>query len=217
MALAFAVFVASMTAVAATPEKTMVILGASYAADWPIQQLGVMRVVNKGVGGDESHRMLARFGDDVVAHKPSTVLIWGFINDVFRSPHDSIDATLERTRQNVAAMVEQARKNGIHPILATEVTITTRKGIKASITRMIAKLLGKKGYHDYVNGHVRAVNEWMRGYANQQGIPLLDFEQVLARTDGEREPRYAVEDGSHLSAQAYDALTAYAAKTFIGQ
>ena len=39
-------------------------------------------VVNKGIGGQTTSQMLARFNDDVLSHDPNWVIIWGGVNDV---------------------------------------------------------------------------------------------------------------------------------------
>jgi lysophospholipase L1-like esterase len=190
-------------------DKTMVILGASYAAGWKIESLAGMRVVNKGVGGEETRDMLARFDRDVVAQRPQRVLLWGFINDVFRAPADRVDEKLAQARANFVAMVERARARGITPILATEVTIRRQAGIRETVLYYVGPLLGKQSYQDRVNTRIREVNIWLRDFAKQQGLQLLDFEAVLANRAGERAAEFAVEDGSHLSAAAYEALSQY--------
>lgn len=187
----------------------IVVFGASYAKNWSIRELDGLRVINKGVGGDETRGMLARFDGDVVASRPSAVLIWGFINDIFRSPRDQLASTSRHTRGNILNMLDKARKAGIRTILATEVTITSPAGFKEALARWYGSLRGKEGYHGYVNRYVRETNVWIRAVAAEQHIPLLDFEMVLDDGNGERRREYATEDGSHLSAAAYAALTAY--------
>ena len=56
--------------------RSLVILGASYAYGWGTPALpGYDRVINRGVGGEETGDMLKRFAADVVAAKPDAVLI----------------------------------------------------------------------------------------------------------------------------------------------
>jgi len=201
--------VAASAGTGATSGKVMVILGASYAQDWKADSLAGMRVVNKGLTGEETHKVLARFDSDVVSQKPQAVLLWGFINDIFRAPRADMPAVLTRTRANITAMVERARKHKITPILATEVTIRRPAGIVQTAQHFVGRLLGKTSYQDFVNGHVREVNAWMREYGREQGIQVLDFERLLADENGERAKQYAVDDGSHVSTAAYEQLAAY--------
>lgn len=190
-------------------EPVMVIIGASYAKDWDIRSLGDFRVVNKGAGGEQTHQMRARFTQDVIAHRPSAVLIWGFINDIFRSPRENVPAKLAQTRENLEAMINLANSAGIRPILATEVFITSPDQISEKLFAWFGKLRGKQGYQDFVNANVRTVNIWIRAFAKERKITVLDFELALADENGERQRRFATEDGSHLSAEAYAALTEY--------
>lgn len=203
----------------AMPETTdaagdkIVLIGASYARGWEPAGFAGLPVVNKGKGGEETHQMLARFDEDVIAERPRAVIIWGFINDIFRSSPDELEAKLVRSKQNLTAMIDSASAHGITPILATEVTITTKDKLSERLMGMVAGLMGKQGYHDYVNGYVRETNRWVRETAKERGLKLLDFEHVLADGNGERRREYASPDGSHLTPAAYRALTDYVAQS----
>lgn len=187
--------------------KTLVIIGASYAKGLNPKEVAGYQVVNKGVNGEQSFEMLARFETDVVALKPNAVLIWGFINDIFRGDAAQIDQIVKRTRESTAAMVAMAKKAGITPILATEVTIRGREGWKEAAQELVASVLGKSSYQDYVNKHVRETNQWIREMAAQERIQLLDFEKVLADSRGVRKKAFSKSDGSHISEAGYEALT----------
>lgn len=191
--------------------QTMVLIGASYAGGWdPGRPIAGYRLVNKGVNGQQSFEMLARFEADVIGLHPDVVIIWGFINDVFRSDRAQIDQTLKRTRESIAAMVALARKAGIKPVLATEVTIRSKHGLIETVETMVGKLLGKSSYQDYINGHVLEINRWIGDLATREGIVLLDLEAVLSDPQHERRKEYSRPDGSHISARGYEALTQYA-------
>lgn len=205
----------SMPGRSANPAK-IVIIGASYAKDWNPTRLAGLTVINRGVGGEQTHEMLARFDRDVLAAAPKAVLIWGFINDIFRSSPDQIEPKLVATRKNLAAMAERARARGVVPVLATEVTLPVRDGWKERIAGWVGSLRGKQGQQEYVNGHVMEVNRWIRQYATDRKITVLDFEKVLANEQGQRRSEYASEDSTHLSARGYEALTDYVGRTNLG-
>ncbi len=63
---------------------------------------------------------------------------------------------------------------------------------------------------DYINGHVAAVNGWLRQVAQREGLALLDLQPVLADGAGRRRPEFSQPDGSHITQRGYDALTSYA-------
>jgi lysophospholipase L1-like esterase len=199
---------------------TVVILGASYAKGWS-PAFGSIRIVNAGREGDESWQMLERFEHDVLSNQPRAVILWGFINDIFRSRRGDIAATLSRTRATITKMVEMSQERSIEPVLATEVTIRGPKTWRETAGSLLARLLRRQSYQDYINAHVSATNVWIRDLAASRKIALLDFERALAATDGRRQYEFAADDGSHVSADGYEALTDFAmpvlAERFCGQ
>ena len=189
---------------------SMVLIGASYAGGWLLERpIAGYRMINKGVNGQQSFEMLARFERDVLVLRPNAVIIWGFINDIFRSDPSQIDQTLRKTRESILSMVELARKAGIMPILATEVTVRSKDGWVEAFESLIGKALGKSSYQDYINGHVVETNRWIRDTATRDGILLLDLEAVLADQQGLRRKEFSQPDGSHISKRGYEALTQY--------
>ena len=198
-------------------DACLVIIGASYAGAWPIDELLGCKVINAGIDGNQSFEMEQRFDDDVIAHDPEYVLIWGFINDIFRADPEKMDAALQRIREGFEAMVTRARQQGIKPVVATEITIREQAGWDKRIMGMIGRLMGKTSYQSFINGHVMSTNQWLRGYAREQGLQLLDLEKLLADEDGSRQAPYATDDGSHLTDAAYRAMTQYARKQLVRQ
>lgn len=187
----------------------VVVLGASYAKGWTAEG-APFRMLNAGREGEESWKMLERFDRDVVQAGATHVILWGFINDIFRSPRQDIDATTERTRRTIQEMVAQARAHSIEPILATEITIRGPKTFTEAAGSWLARLLGRSSYQDFINARVKETNEWIRSLAATDTLQLLDFERVLADADGRRTYQFAADDGSHVSAAGYQALTQYA-------
>lgn len=190
--------------------KSIVVLGASYVAGWqPDKPIAGYQIINRGIGGQQSFEMLARFDSDVLMVKPDGIIIWGFINDVFRSDPGRVNEALKRTRDSFVAMVEIAERAGIPLVLATEVTVRGKDNWREVFESLIGRLLKKPSYQDYVNGHVIEVNRWIRDLAASKGLPLLDFEAVLADQWHVRKKEFALSDGSHISAAGYEAITNY--------
>lgn len=188
----------------------IVLLGASYAAGWPLTDIDSVPVVNKGIAGQQSFEMLARFDADVVAVAPRAVILWGFINDIFRSSPE-MDATIARIKDSYTQMIARARAHGIEPVLATEVTARPQSGSLADrVAGWAGSLLGKQAYQDRVNEHVLTVNRWLIETAAREGLLLLQLQQVTAEPGGRRHPAFAQADGSHLTPAGYDQLTSYA-------
>ncbi|MCU7947955.1 MAG: hypothetical protein KZQ72_15180 [Candidatus Thiodiazotropha sp. (ex Cardiolucina cf. quadrata)] len=55
-----------------------------------------------------------------------------------------------------------------------------------------------------------AVNEWVRSYAKDQGISVIEIEKLMTNEEGNRKAGYFKEDLSHITEQAYRDLQAYA-------
>lgn len=199
-----------MTESAAVPRQ-LVILGASYAKGWGTPSLpGYARIVNRGVGGDETGGMRQRFASDVVAAKPDAVLIWGHVNNITRAAPDKVEAAKAAARADFDEMLRQARTAGIEVIVATEIPWTESAGILETIYGWIASLRGKTSYAERVSAHVEDVNVYLRELARREGLQLLDFGKAFSNEKGTRKAEYGAEDGSHITQAGYDALTNYA-------
>ena len=193
------------------PDGPMVLLGASYAESWPIDVIAGVPVLNRGVAGQESFELLERFERDVIAAQPRAVILWGFINDIFRAPSGGTEAAAVRAQESFVRMIEMARAHDIVPILATEITARPRSNsLMDVLLATLGALRGKPSYQDQVNVHVFRINTWLKETAEREQLLLLDFQSVLAGADGRRHPLYAQPDGSHVTAAGYDALTTYA-------
>ena len=195
--------------------ERIVIIGASFAAGWNPKEIAGLAVVNKGVGGEQSSEMLLRFEKDVLSLNPRAVVIWGFINDIFRSKREEIDATVSRTKQNIKEMVRVAQDNQIAAIIATELTIKGQDSWLETLASWVGRIMGKQSYQDYINRHVLAMNQWVREYAKAQGLALLDLQPLLSDAQGIRKMEYATEDGIHVSSKGYEKLTSYASGVLV--
>ena len=193
----------------ANPSGPIVVLGASYAGGWPIDRIAGTDVINKGMSGQASFEVLERFERDVAAAKPRAVVLWGFINDIFRADGDAT-AAVERVRTSYTRMVGLARERGIEPILATEVTVRPMGSWMNSLASVIGTLRGKESYQARINRHVIDTNRWLVDLARREGLLLLDFQSTLAEGGGMRRAEFTQDDGSHITPAGYAALTSYA-------
>ena len=188
----------------------IVLLGASYAAEWPMTDIAGVPVINRGIAGQQSFELLARFDADVVAVRPRAVILWGFINDIFRSSSD-MDATIARIKDSYMQMISRARAHDLVPVLATEVTARPSSGsLMNTVAGWVGALRGKPAYQDQINRGVQVVNAWLTDTAAREGLLILQLQQVLAEPGGRRHPAFAQPDGSHITPAGYDMLTSYA-------
>ena len=146
--------------------------------------------LGRGIGGQTTAQMLVRFRADVVALKPRTVHIMAGTNDVAGNG----GPTTERAFQdNIRAMVEIARTNGIRVVLASippAAKFIWRPEIKpaAQIVRL---------------------NAWLREFAARERLQFIDYHSVLATSEGAMKPTFAI-DGVHPNRDGYAAMRALA-------
>ncbi|PUB89509.1 MAG: hypothetical protein B6D72_10365 [gamma proteobacterium symbiont of Ctena orbiculata] len=188
----------------------VIMIGASYLQGWPLKNIGCLPVVNKGVNGETSTQVRARFDADVISAKPAAVLIWGHINDFSNAPMAQELQTRQTAIDNLKQMIESAREAGIIPLVATEITFGMPTDIKSRIMQLIGSIMGKRSYQDYISSNVLAINEWLRDYAEAQEISILEIERLMTNAEGNRKQGYYTEDLSHITEQAYQDLQSFA-------
>ena len=86
----------------------------SQYAYWLMQWHKDWTVLNRGVNGERSDQIAARFDRDVLAHKPAVVVIIAGVNDVYDG--DPVGAITPR----LAHMYERARAAGL-PVVACSI------------------------------------------------------------------------------------------------
>jgi hypothetical protein len=116
---------------------------------------------------------------------------------------------LPRYKQNIQTWVAGLRAQHITPILATVVPVTTPDMLSVSyIKHLVKKVTRSKIPVDERLPYLLQYNDWVRTYAAQEGLAVLDLEVALRTTGQERKLRsdLAGEDGLHLNQEAYGIL-----------
>ena len=156
--------------------------------------------VDKGIGGQNSSQVLARFQTDVVDLHPGIVHILIGTNDVYPgwtlypSGSNAINSPA-----NVEAMVQMAQTNGIHVILAT----IPPWGCDASNCTSAESADSTPTRYDRIN----TWNAWIEQYALSKGIPVADYHSALLAPDGEHYVPDLTMEGVHPSAVGYVVMT----------
>lgn len=173
---------------AAGTRSQVVLMGDSITQLWGETDPGWFgdRVVNRGLAGQSSAQMLLRFRQDVVALRPRVVHIMAGLNDVAGHPGPM---RAEDYRNNIRAMVDIARANGIAVVLGSITPV--RRGSEGALGRPHAT--------------VAALNRWLRGYAAERDLAFADYDPVLLGPGGNPKPGYD-SDGIHLTRPAYAAM-----------
>lgn len=142
--------------------------------------------IGRGIGGQTTPQMLARFQQDVISLKPRYVHLMAGTNDI---AGNTGPMSAEDTHNNFRAMAAIAKANGIGLILASIPPASAfpwRPGLD-------------------VLGPIAAHNRWLRQFAAEQKATYIDYHPALAGPDGGMKPGMA-DDGVHPTEAGYDVM-----------
>ena len=109
------------------------------------------------------------------------------------------DTSFDKKKEMMVNWVREVKAKKIRAIVATVVPVTRKRAAQNP-----GKLEGLLAY-----------NDWLRGFARKENLPLLDLEAAVRTDDRERYLRDDLTsgDGSHLNRKAYDILDRVMAET----
>jgi len=139
--------------------------------------------VGRGISGQTTPQMLVRFRQDVVALKPSVVVILAGTNDIAGNTGPS---TIAMIADNLMSMADIARANGIKVVLASVLPASDfpwRRGLDP----------GPK---------VVELNRWIKDYAARNGLVHLDYHTALVNEKLGMKPEHS-KDGVHPTPAGY--------------
>jgi lysophospholipase L1-like esterase len=163
----------------------IVFMGDSITENWTLAdpQFFEQGVVNRGIGGQTTPQMLARFRADVIALKPQIVHILGGTNDVAGNTGPT---RAQDFKDNIMSMAELARAHGIRVILGS-VPPTAAFNWRPQLQPV---------------PRIRELNAWLRDYAAQNGFDFIDYYAALAGPAGELKSELG-NDGVHPNRVGY--------------
>jgi lysophospholipase L1-like esterase len=170
----------------AAGERRVVFYGNSITdgwARWFPEMFPGKPYVGRGIGGQTTPQMLVRFRQDVVALKPTVVVILAGTNDIAGNTGPS---TLEMIEDNLASMTEIARANGIRVVLSSVLPVYDypwRPGLEPA-------------------PKIVALNAWMKRYAASVGEVYLDYHSAMQDAWGGL-PAELAKDGVHPTEPGY--------------
>ena len=145
-------------------EQRVVFMGNSITDSWA-QYFGSMfpdkPYVGRGISGQTTPQMLVRFRQDVIALRPTVVVILAGTNDIAGNTGPS---TLQMIEDNLASMTELAQANGIRVVLASVLPVFDypwRPGLEPA-------------------GKIVTLNTWIRQYAAAHHAVYLDYHSAMA-------------------------------------
>ena len=148
----------------------------SQYAYWLMRTHADWRVLNRGVNGERSDQIRARFARDVVDAKPDAVVILAGVNDIYQGlPAAAVQRELE-------AMYSAARNAHIPVIAAAIMPFDTATPDQ--------------------NARMHDVNAWIKTHAAAQGIVFCDTRAAVA-APGDADRLVSSPDGLHPSPDGY--------------
>jgi len=150
----------------------------SQYAHWLMRAHDDWRVLNRGVNGQRSDEIRARFGRDVVAARPHVVVIIAGVNDVYQG------RSAEAVERELEQMYDEARAAKITVVAGTIVPYDTAGADE--------------------NARMHAVNGWIRGYAaaHPDSVVFCDTRAAVAAPDQPDRLRSSP-DSLHPSPEGY--------------
>jgi lysophospholipase L1-like esterase len=142
--------------------------------------------VNRGISGQTTPQMLVRFRPDVINLKPAVVVILAGTNDIAGNTGPS---TLEMIEDNIVSMTDLAKVNGIRVILSSVLPAYDypwRPGVNPA-------------------EKIAALNEWIKSYADKNGIIYLDYYSSMVDERKGLKAEYTA-DGVHPNEAVYKVM-----------
>jgi len=145
-------------------EKRVVFMGNSITQGWSENRPDFFAgkpYINRGISGQTTTQMLVRFRPDVIALKPSVVVILAGTNDIAGNTGPS---TLEMIAANIFSMAELAKANGIKVVLSSVLPVYDypwKTGLKPA-------------------EKIVALNEMIKNYSTKNNIVYLDYFSAMA-------------------------------------
>jgi len=143
-----------------------------------------IQVINKGINGDSTTGMLARFHQDVIENGASHVMIMGGSNDfMMRVP-------LSIVCSNIATMVHQSRNHLIVPIIGIQ---------PPTEPEMARKCWSDMVDYSEVNRDLMRYREWALRFSELFNVAVIDFYADFQRYLAQENPHEIYTDGLHLT------------------
>ena len=150
----------------------------SQYAYWLMQAHPDWQVLNRGVNGERSDQIRARFARDAAQARPALVVIIAGVNDIYQG------RSAESVERELEAMYDAARAAKIAVVAGTIIPFNVATADQ--------------------NARMHAVNDWIRGYAARHDDRVV-FCDTRAATAAPGQPDRLVSspDGLHPSPDGY--------------
>ena len=178
-------------------EARVVFLGDSITDAWQQPRFGQMfqgdhPYVDRGISGQTTAQMLVRFRPDVIDLAPTAVLILAGTNDIAGNSGPMTDEQIEG---NLASMSELARAHGIRVILASILPVSAYHVAAGGVPQTSQRPMAR----------IKAINEWMRKFARDNGHVYLDYFVAMVDATGVLREELS-QDDLHPNLKGYEIM-----------
>ncbi len=183
-------YAAANAALTETPK--VVFMGDSITEGWYKEHPSFFDAngfAGRGISGQVTAQMLARFQCDVIALRPEAVVLLAGTNDIARNNGPIAE---ERIADNIRSMAELARAHGMRVYLCSVLP---------------AEGYGWRPEVEDAPARIERLNALLEDYARQSGCEWVDFYAAMADAARGLDPRYT-RDGVHPTSEGYDRMEA---------
>jgi lysophospholipase L1-like esterase len=151
----------------------------SQYAYWMMKAHPDWIVLNRGINGQRTDEVLARFDRDVIQDAPDYVIILAGVNDIYQG------LPLEAITPNLLAMYHKAVENGIVSVAATVLPYNTATPSESKV--------------------IRDLNAWIGRTAKKLGVLFCDTNRAVADPDNP-DHLHSSPEGNHPDVSGYRAM-----------
>jgi len=191
----------------------VVFMGDSITDFWRLEEYFPGKpYVNRGIGGQTTPQMVVRMYPDVIDLKPAAMVVLAGTNDIARNTGPS---TAEMIQQNIMAMADLARQNGIKVVLCSVLPVSDypflaqqRGGAAAQPAAAPGRGAGRgpavrmRMTANHPEADILKLNAWMKAYATRINAVYVDYFSAVVDEKGWIKENLA-SDGLHPNADGY--------------
>jgi lysophospholipase L1-like esterase len=173
----------------ASNEDRVVFFGDSITEGWDLEECFPNKpYINRGICAQTTPQMLLRFRQDVVALKPSAVVIHAGTNDIGGNTGPML---IEDIEANYASMVEIAQANSIGVIVSSLLPVPHQETLPS-----------RYSLFKHPPEKILELNRWLKDYSITQGCNFLDYFSAMSDAEGFVK-RSLSDDGLHPTRAGY--------------
>lgn len=147
--------------------------------------------INKGINGDTTGGMLARFCRDAVNENPNYLFLAGGFNDLVSGVPETVP------QANYFAMVHQAYHHGLIPVVCT-----TPPFDPAAARAGWSELTN----FDLVKSRYEKLRDWLRKLASAYGLFFVDYYGEFQKAIAQNPGKNFYIDGIHLTPEGHQII-----------